>query len=338
MTSSERRRVRFLFLLLAGVPVFLAGWLGWLQVLQAGSLRRPGAEAVRLSARAADVQRDRGERRPGPRGTIVDRHGAALATDCDAFEVRAEVRPPRSARADGAALRAFCHDLARRLADALCRDPGLADRAAARKEHEARLRRRLEAAFAQGRRAVSPSHAEILVASGVAVLPVLEALDELDASSSSVLLHLQHDHVRVYPERELTWGLVGYLEDVPIHDERGALCAFEPFAPVGLEAMAALLPGAPGSRAFRVDSQHRRFFAGAGDPAAPARKPRRARSNGRRWPRGRTAARGRTGVPWYSSKSTAATCWPRRRGIATCARPAAPRSRPTSSSTSPGRS
>ncbi|MGE3174773.1 MAG: peptidoglycan D,D-transpeptidase FtsI family protein [Planctomycetota bacterium] len=277
MTSGERLRVRFLFGALGCVPVFLAGWLGWVQVLQAGELQGRGRTGMALSARAADTQRDRGEALPGPRGTIVDRHGAALAMDCESFEVRAEIRLPRAARSTCEGLRDYCADLVCRLADALSCDPGLADRGAAHREHCVRLLQRLDRAFglrALPARGPLPDGArrsgEILVATDVAVLPVIEQLLALDAEKSSLLLHLQHDHTRVYPARELTYGLIGYVEDAPLRADDGRLLGFEARAPMGLEALPELAPGAPGRRPFLVDSQHRRFYAGTGEPAAAA--------------------------------------------------------------------
>ncbi len=277
MTASERRRVRVLFAGLGCVPVFLAGWFGWLQVLQAGELTRDGRSPLTLTTNTADVQRDRREDLPGPRGTIVDRHGATLAMDCDAYEVRAEVRPPRTARVDIEHLRDYCDTLARRLADALTHDPGLSDRAAARAAIAVRLAQRLALAFDLGKLpatgplpATVPAHAEILVEGEVAVLSAIEALEALDGQLSSVLLHLQHRHTRIYPDRELTYGLVGYLEDVPVRDQGGRVTGYRAEAPLGLEAIADLQPGAPGQRHYRVDSQSRRFYSGVGAAAAVA--------------------------------------------------------------------
>lgn len=278
MTRGERARVRFLFLALGCVPVFLAGWLGWLQVVQAGELSRNQGQTVPLVAGAADRQRDRQEQLPGPRGTITDRHGATLAIDCEAFEVRAEVQPPRKYRSDYAALRGYLSDLVKRLAGAMVRDPGLADRGLARRKIEQDLHRRFLAAFkltdkpqagpippgVQG----PPRRANLLVARKLSVLSVLESLSAIGEQLSSLHLFLRRTHARVYPARDLTYGLVGYLQDVPIRDRHGKLLRYALYAPVGLESMQALVPGAPGERTYRVDSRSRRFFAGVGHPAA----------------------------------------------------------------------
>ena len=212
MTVGERRRVRVLFLGLGCVPVFLAGWFGWVQVLQAGALPRVGKKPVPLSAASADAQRDRSEVLPGARGTIVDRHGAVLAMDCDSYEVRAEVRPPRDAWAGRDALANYCANLSRRLADALTRDESLSDRAEARREHLSRLSRRLYAEFAFDSLPATgkvpdtaKKSAEILVAADVSVMTVIEALDELDAGfveeagrgSHRVFVHAQLRQFRV---------------------------------------------------------------------------------------------------------------------------------------------
>ena len=50
MKSSELLRLRVAFGSLGLVPVFLAGWLGWLQVVQAGTIdRRDGTPVPLLS-------------------------------------------------------------------------------------------------------------------------------------------------------------------------------------------------------------------------------------------------------------------------------------------------
>lgn len=278
VTHAERVRLRFVFGGLAIVPLFLGGWFTWIQVLQKGDMKRPDGQRVALSAEAAAVQHRRTERLPSARGTIKDRHGSILAMDCDAFEVRAEVSTPKRARRDCAAMRTHFRDLARSLADALCRDEGLADRAAARAEHFQRLEKRLAEAFAIDK---LPSagpvpetffwRREILVERGVAVLSVIEALEEFDRGADSVLLHMQHDHARVYPERQVTYGLVGYVEDEPVRNAAGKLLGFEARATAGLESVSSLLPGAPGEREFRVDAQNKRFFTGIGHaPSMPS--------------------------------------------------------------------
>ena len=94
MKAGERFRVRFAFGLLGGVPVFLAGWLGWVQVAQAGELARDKRAPLRLVAATADRQFQRDELVPAPRGTIVDRNGSVLALDCEVYEVRADIRVP----------------------------------------------------------------------------------------------------------------------------------------------------------------------------------------------------------------------------------------------------
>lgn len=275
MNQGERARLRFFFGALGVVPVFLCGWFGWLQVLQAGQMKRPDGERVPLSAQAAEVQHERSEPLPGPRGTIVDRHGAILAMDCNAFEVRAELTIPRKAQKDCALVHAWSAEVARGLADALCRDQGLADRAGARAEHFARIGQRLRKAFdldalpASGDVPASlPRRKEVLVDRGVAVLSVVEALEAFDRATDSVLLHMVHDHSRVYPEREVTYGLVGYVQDEAVKAPDGKLLAFREFAPAGLESLGELQAGAPGQREFRVDSKSRRFFTGAGFSAA----------------------------------------------------------------------
>lgn len=109
MMIRERRLRAFLFGLFGLVPIFLVGRLGFLQVLQAGELNRPGRTSpLRLTPRAADLQRERRDSLPSPRGTLLDRHGATLAIDSDAFEVRADVQLPRPKRPRMVARRRGC--------------------------------------------------------------------------------------------------------------------------------------------------------------------------------------------------------------------------------------
>ena len=275
VTQQERLRLRMIFGGMAVVPVFLGGWFAWIQVLQKGDMKRPDGQRVALSAEAATMQHQRKEKLPSARGTIRDRHGAILAMDCDAFEVRAEISTPKRVRRDVNAVRTWLRDLARSFADALCKDAGLADRAAARATHFERIEQRLSDAFglrdlpATGAAPETfPWRREILVDRGVAVLSVIEALEELDRTQASVLLHMQHDHARVYPERQVTYGLVGYVEDQPVRNEAGKLLGYEERATAGLEAHTALLPGASGEREFRVDAKNLRFFTGIGHAAS----------------------------------------------------------------------
>ena len=275
VTQQERFRLRLCFGGMAVVPLFLGGWFAWIQVLQNGDMKRPDGQRVALSAEAAEMQHQRKEKLPGARGTIHDRHGSILAMDCDAFEVRAEISTPKRVRRDVAAVRSWLRDLARSFADALCKDAGLADRAAARATHFERIEQRLSDAFglrdlpATGAAPETfPWRREILVERGVAVLSVIEALEELDRTQSSVLLHMQHDHARVYPERQVTYGLVGYVEDQPVRSDAGKLLGYEERASAGLEAHTALLPGPAGEREFRVDAKNLRFFTGIGHAAS----------------------------------------------------------------------
>ena len=281
VTVTERLRLRLLFGGLTCVPVFLAGWLAWLQIFQRGELRHVSGAPLRLSPAAADMQRDRRDLLPSPRGTIVDRHGATLAIDCEAFDVRAEIRPPRKALTDCKELRLYLAEIVEKLSAALVRDPGLADRAEALKDYRAKLQERVRKAFDLDALPASgeiPKEAktsgEFLVDGEVAVQSVLEALDELDNSMQSLHLQMLRTHIRSYPERDLTYGLIGYLQDQPILDAKTSrVVGFAPQAPLGLEALAALSPGAPGERVFRIDSSSRRYYSG------PANQPEIGRAH-----------------------------------------------------------
>lgn len=85
--SREVVMLRLFFGTLAGVAVFLVGWLGYVQVGQRGELARSGRAPLRLVPATADSQGQRSERVPAPRGTIVDRRGSLLAVDCESYEL-----------------------------------------------------------------------------------------------------------------------------------------------------------------------------------------------------------------------------------------------------------
>lgn len=279
MMIRERRLRAFLFGLFGLVPIFLVGRLGFLQVLQAGELNRPGRTSpLRLTPRAADLQRERRDSLPSPRGTLLDRYGATLAIDSDAFEVRADVHLPRPKKAEDGCkeARLYLADLVEQLSDALSRDPGLADRALNKKRHRACLQERVNKAFGLDALPASgelPKGAhrkgEFLVDSEVAVPSVIEALDDLDEAKPSLHLQMLRIHIRTYPERELTYGLVGYMTDKLVRDpQNSALVSYQPVASLGLEGLAALHPGEPGERIFHVDSGGRRYYAGPRESAA----------------------------------------------------------------------
>lgn len=269
MTRGELVRVRCLFGGLLLVPLFLAGWLFVLQVLQLGELSRgPERSPLRLGPAAADVQRLRKESLPAPRGTILDRHGNVLAVDCEAYEVRAVVQVPPSFRADVAVFRQWYGQVVDGFADALSRDPELADRVAARQEHrqriDERLRRALRLAELPASGAVPETvagSADILVHGGVDVLAVVEALRSFDEARDSVTLHFQLTHRRVHPGREHTHGLVGFVADEALGGADGRARRYQPVGKVGIESWPELRAGQVGERHLFLDSRQRGYFA-----------------------------------------------------------------------------
>ena len=252
LSRGELLRVRILFAGLGVVPVFLAGWLGWLQVLQAGELQRgKDRQPLRLSGELANAQRDAFETVPGARGTIVDRNGRVLALDCEVYQVRARLRVPTESRRDCAGVRQWIDSIAGEFAAALALDPQLADRAEARKAQRQRLDERLARAFALERLPASGKvpddavlRADILSDSDVDVLAVVEALRKIDGGRDSVALDLQIDHRRVHPDDDIPWGLVGFVKDVKVQDPRNPKGSiYVPVGKMGMESLAAMLPG-----------------------------------------------------------------------------------------------
>lgn len=264
----EVLRVRGAFALLGLVPVFLAGWLGYVQVGQAGALQRAGRAPLRLVPATADSQGSRQERVPAPRGTIVDRHGNLLALDCETYEIRADIRVPMGVRDDVGEYRAWLAKVLDALSLALVADPELADREDARKSHVERLAKTLHRELRTGELPASgpvparhPGRADVLVAGGVDSLAVVEALRQLAAERwfGNVTLHFLRSYQRAYPERDLTYGLVGHTDTKWRKGAAGASW-LETTGVCGLEAMAELQPDPNGARPFLADGRGRPYF------------------------------------------------------------------------------
>jgi len=275
----ELLRVRFAFGLLGLVPVFLAGWFGYVQVAQAGSLERANRAPLPLSAEVADNYARRSEKLPAPRGSILDRNGATLAADCEVYEVRARVRVPSTKRRDLSLLRPWIEGLSTDLAMALVADPEIPARSVLRERHRQRLRAMMwrgwdveslpsRGVWPAGRRETI----DFLVARGVDRRRVLEALESHSESRAYPTLHLQrlHSFKRVYPERDLTYGIVGHT--VSREAAPGSASGFETVGVCGLESFAALAPNSSAMRRYLADGRHRAYFiAPVQSPPAPAR-------------------------------------------------------------------
>jgi cell division protein FtsI/penicillin-binding protein 2 len=261
-------RIRVGFGLLGAVPVFLAGWLGYVQVGQQGAIERKGRAPLRLVAATADSQGSRQEKVPAPRGTIVDRHGNLLALDCETYEVRADIRVPRGVRDDVAEYRAWLAKVLDAVSLALVADPELADREDIRRRHIERLAKSVGRELRTGDLPASgpvpkehPGRADVLIAGGVDSLAVVDALRKLGATKSfaNVTLHFLRSYQRAYPERDLTYGLVGHAETKWRKDAVGGQ-QLVTTGVCGLEAMAELTPDPSGARRFLADGRGRPYF------------------------------------------------------------------------------
>jgi cell division protein FtsI/penicillin-binding protein 2 len=274
-----------MFGMLGAVPVFLAGWLGWLQVAQAGSLRRADGRApLALGPEAADAQRRAKELLPAPRGTILDRNGAVLAVDCEVYEVRADVKL-RPGVQDAASFATVIDSLAGAFADALVQGEPARDHQRLRLRERETLLARLRRAFL-GSEAKDPTSAmctttlaamlpeqrerNVLVGTRIKSLAAIEALRELRADQhegTGVWLHFQRGFDRVYPDREVTWGIVGLEEAkmVPLPQHEG-LQQFVRVGTFGLESLGAVTSGDAGERTFLHDAMRNRYWDSAPQP------------------------------------------------------------------------
>lgn len=269
MKDGELLRVRCTFGLLAVVPAFLAGWLGWVQIAQAGEIERDGRAPLRLLPRTADGQGARIETVPSPRGTIVDRHGSVLALDCETYEVRARIAVPLAHRASVALFRGWLAKLLDDLSLALVAEPDLADRADIRRRHVERLEPLFRREFALDRLPaegpVPADHvgiADLLVAADIDMLSVVQALRVLaeDRRYRSVGLHFLRSYRRAYPDRELTHGLVGHLDTRWTTPPDGGPKTLRTIGVCGLESLQALEPDAAAARRYLEDGRRRRYF------------------------------------------------------------------------------
>ncbi|MBL9077132.1 MAG: hypothetical protein JNL08_06505 [Planctomycetes bacterium] len=273
MKTGERIRVRVAFGLLGIVPVFLTGWLGWVQVAQAGELRREGGAPLRLVPATADRQAWREERVPTPRGTIVDRDGSLLAIDRETYDVRATLAVPASEGKRVEALRAWIDAVANDFARALVADPGFSSRGDMLRERQAEFRKLLHGALrtaelpAQGEvPAAHPRFTDVRIAGGVDSLAVIEALRAVGAARSSVTMHFLRTFRRDYPEREATAGLVGHVKTDWVSDPATQVQRLETWGVCGLEALAALTPADADARPFLRDGRGNAYFVGPLQP------------------------------------------------------------------------
>tara|TARA_R110002072_G_scaffold299403_5_gene474933 strand:- start:17575 stop:19671 length:2097 start_codon:yes stop_codon:yes gene_type:complete len=268
MKAGELLRIRVAFGALGAVPVFLAGWLGWLQVAQAGTIHRRDGTSLPLIAKTADRQGWKTETIPAPRGSIVDRNGKTLAADRATYEVRATVRAPRSVREDMTGFRPWVDRLVDHIAYALVADPGLE----ARDELFAKHRKRLAAALHRSWRsdqlptsgAWPEGHkrsADCLVSVGIDRLAVIDALRSCHMGEDypTLIMHFLHGYRRVYPDRELTHGIVGHLNSFKTQVPTGGV-KLETVGVVGLESFLALEPREGGKRRFLADGRRRPYF------------------------------------------------------------------------------
>ena len=268
MKQGELRRVRFAFGALGAVPVFLAGWLGWLQVAQAGELDREGRAPLQLVPATADRQSQRAESVPAPRGTIVDRNGSMLAIDRETYEVRASVVVPKRYRRDVRVFTGWLARLAEDLAKTLVADPDLPDRDELRRRHAQRLAGQFARAFrtealpaAGALPAKHPVTADVLVASGIDVLSVVQALRGFCVRHEyeTVTLHFLRSFERAYPDREFTFGLVGHV-DTRWQARDDSAKSLVTHGVCGLESFVVLDPADAQRRGFLKDGTGRAYF------------------------------------------------------------------------------
>lgn len=274
MKPGELLRIRVAFGALSAVPIFLAGWLGWVQVAQAGTLERASGESLPLSTATADRQGWRVEKVPAPRGTVTDRDGVVLAADCATYEVRARITVPLTCRRDLTLFRPWVKRIVDGFSLALVADPDLLNRAAVRAKHRKRLMAAVKRAWALEKLPTSGTWpkkhsqaAEFLVSGGVDRLMVIDALRDYHMSDDfpTIALDFLHGFRRVYPERDLTHGIVGHCNSYKVKQPNGGF-ELKTYGMCGLESFLALEPRQSSSRRYLADGHKRPYF------IAPVRK------------------------------------------------------------------
>lgn len=276
MKGAELFRIRVAFSALGAVPVFLAGWLGYVQVGQAAALPRDGREALPLVAESADQQVWSERRIPAPRGRIVDCSGAMLASDCACYEVRARINVPRACRDDVSRLPDWIERLVDALSLAVVADSEQVGRLELRERVRQRVRRAIRRRWQvdglpkSGAIGRLPA-VDVLIQKGVDRLAVIDALHALDRSDAWPTLQLDFLHAfkRVYRERDVTYGYVGRVQSYLAQDEAGGAPFLFEGGVNGLEALRVLAPRAGARRRFLKDRFGRGYFVAPAD-GAPA--------------------------------------------------------------------
>lgn len=268
MKPGELLRIRVAFGALAVVPIFLAGWLGWLQVAQAGTLTRRNGKLLPLVASTADRQGLRFEKVPAPRGTVTDRNGFVLAADCAIYEVRARITVPLKCRKDLTFFRPWVKRIVDGFSLALVADPDIPDRAAVHAKHWQRLTDAMNREWSLANLPTSgkwpKKHTQVvefLVSSSVDRLMVIDALRDYHMSDAypTIVLDFLHGFLRVYPERALTHGLIGHCNSFKVERPSGGF-DLQTFGMCGLETFAGLEPRKSTSRRYLVDGRRRSYF------------------------------------------------------------------------------
>src|SRR5262249_35202018 len=137
--------------------------------------------------------------------------------------VRARLLPPARERATPQRLAAWLDDVAGELAAELSRDRDLKEPAAFRRAEKARLLHRFTTAFHLDAEAELATSADVLVANCLTSSEAAAGLRALDGRRDHVKLNWLRTHERVYPERDATWGLVGFESSLPAATGKGSL-------------------------------------------------------------------------------------------------------------------
>jgi len=253
-------RVIVAFGILGVIAVVLAGRLTYLQVGRAA----PNHRSVELQRGGAEVL-------PAPRGTIVDRNGELLAYDRPVIEVRAEAYPRLRQGQEAEDLAEFARLVGADLAFALSANvvEGRLDqrqRVSRLLAHRIRSSgrrysgKRLVAEARDGEPAVYQCSVDFLVDRAVDSAPVLARLDACDRSHDRLYLHKIRRFAREYPNREATWGSVGFAGKRAVADGN-TVDVYR-----GMEAFGGLRARSAGTSYYWRDARARRYWLGVMTP------------------------------------------------------------------------
>jgi cell division protein FtsI/penicillin-binding protein 2 len=255
--------------------IFIA--LGCVALILLGRIAQLQITSTSIARAEVALRSERVQKYPAARGSMVDRHGQAIAYDRAVYETRAELLLPLRSKSGGDALATSRTQFLGHVFAAFGQDPKLqTDREAHRnlaRKIQWRLDSRIDRAYAslQEKGQLDEKRflkADFLLHPALDNERVVQALRSLDQRSNpeslySFYLHLRPTYERVYADRELTAGIAGTVELTSKPDPRNG----DPRrGKSGLERLRIMSPGTPGIQRLLVNALEKGFWTGGALP------------------------------------------------------------------------